>query len=66
MLVFFAIAAVIILFIGVAVLIVCTTRKGPKGFYEVAHKRYGYRNEPHADSTTEQPNRLKDNEITDV
>lgn len=66
MLVLVAIVAVVVLFLIVGICIAGTTRKGPKGFHEQARKKYGYRNDPHADSTTAEPNRLRDNEVTDV
>lgn len=66
MLVLIAIVAVILLFLLIGILISGFTRKGSGGFHEQAHKKYGYRNDPHADSTTAEPNRLRKNEVTDV
>ena len=66
MLVLIAIVAVVLLFLVIGLIISNITKKGPKTFHEVADRKYGYRNDPHADATTEQPNRLRGNNVTDV
>ncbi|MFP4283851.1 MAG: hypothetical protein ACLFR7_03625 [Opitutales bacterium] len=65
MLVFFAIAVVVSLFVAVLVASRFLFRKEPAPNHAIVHRRYSYRSDPHSDQTTALPNRLSDNEVTD-
>jgi len=66
LLVLSAILLVVAVFVLCAIVISNLSRKNPQPNHAVLHKRYSYRAEPHADQTTVRPNRLRDNEISDV
>jgi len=61
-----AILLVVLAFILCAVLVASLSGKQPQPNHRLLHKRYSYRADPHADQTTVSPNRLRDNEISDV
>ncbi|MCH8474722.1 MAG: hypothetical protein LAT55_05775 [Opitutales bacterium] len=54
----------IILLVAIFAIIGLLSRQRGKENHEKVHTRYIYRDEPHADQTTESPNRLQDNDIT--
>ena len=56
----FAVLVLAAIFVVVAIFL----KKRGKDTHEIVKDRYVYRDEPHADSTTEAPNRLRDNDVT--
>lgn len=66
LLVLFAIFAAISVFVVSTATVSLTARRQILPNHAVVNKRYSYRSEPHADQTTAYPNRLRDNEVTDI
>lgn len=62
----FLITLLSVLFVSLAILAIVSvaTRRRKHLAHEKLNREYIYRKEPHADQTTENPNKLEDNEVT--
>lgn len=56
--------AVLVVILATLTVVSATTRKRKHLAHEKLNREYIYRKEPHADQTTENPNKLEDNEVT--
>lgn len=56
--------AALVVTLSIMALVSLATRKRKHLAHEKLNQEYIYRKEPHADQTTEKPNKLEDNEVT--